>query len=71
MKEGQRKSEQDRPTLPESQPEAAETLTDTFQQKANTEEEPEVFLRSEAPIRMDAAGNRRHSCQNQCSNLPF
>ncbi|XP_034273694.1 RNA polymerase II-associated protein 1 [Pantherophis guttatus] len=62
MKEGERKSEQDRPTrltdpqtLPESQPEAAETLTDTFQQKANTEEEPEVFLRSEAPIRMDAA----------------
>ncbi|XP_032085224.1 RNA polymerase II-associated protein 1 isoform X3 [Thamnophis elegans] len=64
MKEGERKSEQARPTsltepqtLPESQPEAAETLTDALQQKANTEEEPgtEVFLRSEAPIQMDAA----------------
>ncbi|ETE67747.1 RNA polymerase II-associated protein 1, partial [Ophiophagus hannah] len=64
MKEGERKSEQDRSTrliepqtLPESQPEAAETLTDTFQQKANTEKEPgmKAFLRSEAPIRMDAA----------------
>ncbi|XP_026520383.1 RNA polymerase II-associated protein 1 isoform X2 [Notechis scutatus] len=63
MKEGERKSEQDRSTrliepqtLPESQPEAAETLTDTFQQKANTEKEPgtKAFLRSEAPIRIDA-----------------
>ncbi|KAG8126150.1 hypothetical protein E2320_021268 [Naja naja] len=66
MKEGERKSQQDRSTrliepqtLPESQPEAAETLTDTFQQKANTEKEPgtKAFLRSEAPIRMDAAGS--------------
>ncbi|XP_070613438.1 RNA polymerase II-associated protein 1 [Erythrolamprus reginae] len=64
MKKGERESEQDRPTrvtesqiLPESQPEAAETPRDTFQQKANTEEEPgtEVFLRSEAPRQMDAA----------------
>ncbi|KAL7992433.1 hypothetical protein Chor_016689 [Crotalus horridus] len=65
IKEGERKSEQERPTrltepqtLPESQPEAAETLKDIFQLKANTEVEPgtELLLRSEAPLRTDAAG---------------
>ncbi|KAK9409721.1 RNA polymerase II-associated protein 1 [Crotalus adamanteus] len=64
IKEGERKSEQERPTrltepqtLPESQPEAAETLKDIFQLKANTEVEPgtELLLRSEAPLRTDAA----------------
>ncbi|XP_015671420.2 RNA polymerase II-associated protein 1 [Protobothrops mucrosquamatus] len=63
IKEGERKSEQEKPTrltepqtLPESQPEAAETRRDTFQLKANTEVEPGTeLLRSEAPLRMDAA----------------